>query len=85
MEIESSSLPEGIVGQSYSFELQSDCGGDLWFLSNGNLPPGISLENDGDLVGTPVLAGVFVFTVGLEDSFNGELVFKGFSINVREP
>ena len=83
LEIETDALPDGTVGQFYAFELDSDCGGDFWFLRSGNLPPGIALEDDGDLVGTPTRRGEFIFTVGLEDLFTGELVFKGFVLTIN--
>ena len=82
--IETGSLPGGVVGQPYYFELAEDCGGDFWFLADGSLPPGISLDDDGVLAGRPSRAGEFFFTVGLED-FYGHQVVKGFSLTIREP
>jgi hypothetical protein len=77
-------LPDGVVGRAYYFELEEDCGGDIWFLADGSLPPGISLTGEGELVGTPSRAGEYFFTVGLED-FYGHQVVKGFSLDVRGP
>jgi hypothetical protein len=77
-------LPGAVVGVEYSFQLDSDCGGDVWFLDFGSLPPGIELQDDGDLRGTPIVAGTFIFTVGVFDFNDGDESFKGFSIEVTE-
>jgi hypothetical protein len=84
--IKTNSLPDGTVGAYYKVELDSDCssGREFWFLADGNLPPGISLRDDGEISGTPTTAGTFFFTVGLEDTFvGGGVVFKGFSLTVN--
>jgi hypothetical protein len=89
--IETEEIPDGVVGEDYETRLDSDCGGDSWFLEGGNLPPGIELRQDGDLLGTPTRAGIFDFTVGVVDTdgsnFNDNdyIAFKGFSMTVFEP
>lgn len=82
LEITTTSLPDAIVNKSYGIELDSHCGGDTWFLSHGGLPPGIALQSDGDLGGTPTVAGVFTFTVGVFDFDSGDEAFKGFTLTV---
>jgi hypothetical protein len=82
VKIETNALPPGIVGVEYRFNLDSKCGGDDWFIAEGLLPPGISLQSDGDLVGTPVVAGSFIFTVGIIDYFDYDEAFKGFQLTV---
>jgi len=77
-------LPDGVVGRPYFYELEEECGGDIWFLADGSLPPGISLTGDGVLVGTPSRSGEYFFTVGLDD-FYGRQVVKGFSLTIRDP
>lgn len=84
LEITTDALPPGVVGQAYEFELQSDCGGHLWLLSDGMLPPGIGLSSSGVLSGTPDEAGEFRFTVVLENS-SGDVVFKTFILRVSDP
>ena len=83
LEIKTRTLPDGIVGSLYRFELDSHCGGDVWFLESGTLPPGISVLDDGTLRGVPSQAGTFNFTIGLFD-FGGDRTFKGFSLTVIE-
>lgn len=42
--------------------------GQVWSISNGSLPPGISLDADnGILSGTPTTAGLYTFTVRITD------------------
>ncbi len=86
LEIDTFALLDGVVGQEYRDDLDADCGGDDWFLDSGTLPPGISLDTDGNLRGVPARAGIFDFTaVVVEyDDFGdeGEVAFGGFSIQV---
>ena len=76
------SLPDATLGVNYFFELNSNCGGDDWFLQTGTLPPGIGLQDDGRLKGVPTALGSFQFTVGVVDFDSGEVAFKGLSITV---
>lgn len=82
LKIQSNALPAGVVNVEYRFNLDSKCGGDDWFIADGNLPPGISLQSDGDLLGVPVAEGVYNFTVGVVDydSYDYDEAFKGFQI-----
>ena len=80
--IATSSLPNGSVGVVYSFALASDCGGDFWFVSNGNLPPGIGLQDNGILIGTATNAGVSLFTLGVVDEHSGDTAFKSFTLTI---
>jgi Putative Ig domain len=68
--IESVSLPTGYLRQPYRFPLQS-AGGITprkWHVTRGELPRGISLDEDGLLEGTPTVTGPFAFTVLVSDS-----------------
>jgi hypothetical protein len=87
LKIESTVLPPAFVGIEYRFNLDSKCGGDDWFISEGNLPPGISLQSDGDLLGVPVVAGTYIFTVGLieYDYYDYDEAYKGFQLVVTNP
>jgi hypothetical protein len=75
-------LPSATVGIRYDVPLTSNCGGDAWFLQTGTLPPGIGLEEDGELAGIPTLAGTYTFTVAVVDFPSGSAAFKGLSITV---
>jgi hypothetical protein len=75
-------LPDATVGIRYNVPLTSNCGGDLWFIQTGSLPPGIGLEDDGDLAGIPTLAGTYTFTVGVFDIPSGAPAYTGFALTV---
>lgn len=82
LKIKTEALPSGIVGVEYRFNLDSSCGGDSWFVSDGTLPPGIGLQSDGDFRGVPTVAGTYNFTIGLIDFRNGDQAFQGYQIVV---
>jgi len=75
-------LPDAMLGVRYNSSLSSNCGGDAWFLQAGTLPPGIGLQEDGDLAGVPTLSGIYTFTVGVFDFDSGAAAYKGLSIIV---
>mgnify|MGYP002153003359 CR=1 FL=1 len=78
--INTTSLPEATVGESYSHSLSAS-GGDgsfTWSKATGNLPSGLDLSAAGVISGTPVTAATSSFTVqvasaGLTDSKSFEL------------
>lgn len=93
--IRTESLPDGVVGQPYSFRLEHNCSPERdlmeWRVS-GNLPPGIMLSlldiqsSGGQLSGTPTLAGRFSFDVRLvAPALGGEILLESrtFSLVVR--
>jgi len=80
--IETGALPDGVVGAAYFVQLDSDCGGDQWFLDSGTLPPGIALSNGGKLSGAPLLPGLYTFTIGVVDYDDGDYAFRGFALTV---
>jgi hypothetical protein len=83
LSITTKSLPDGVVGTNYFSPLNSDCGGDVWFIQTGSLPPGIELQSNGDVQGIPTLEGDYLFTVGVFDFGSGETAYKGLSIRVQ--
>jgi hypothetical protein len=65
--IDTSTLPVGTVGASYSASLQASGGSGTyqWSVTAGQLPPGLSLGSSGALTGTPTTAGTFGFTASV--------------------
>lgn len=72
--LNSASLPNGLVGQAYDgFDLKAalqvtgDAGytgaGVTWSIVTGALPPGLVLNSNGTISGTPTVAGTSNFTV----------------------
>lgn len=84
LDITTSSLPGGTKGTAYS-ETVADTGGytpNIWSLSSGSLPAGLSLNaSTGAITGTPTATGTSDFTVEITDSF-GNSVTKPLSIVV---
>jgi hypothetical protein len=70
--------PPGTEGVGYSIRFHGDedpiCapGDDKWYATNGSVPPGLSLAENGVLSGTPTQAGTYSFWVELKlpDYFN---------------
>lgn len=89
LEVTTSQLPDGVEDQGYAFNLESECGGDVWGLTDGSsLPPGITLNEDGELRGTPSVPGTFFFTVEVIDFHQfdlTEVAFAGLSLTVFRP
>ena len=84
LQIDTGALADGVVGVFYDFGLHSDCGGDFWVLTDGNLPPGIGLLQAGELRGVPTTAGNFHFTLAVIDDDSGDTAFKGFALTVHD-
>jgi hypothetical protein len=93
--ITSTGLPQGTVGQpySYTFTASGGSGPYQWFLSAGQLPPGLSLSTSsfvsppgmfvsstGLLSGTPTTAGPNTFQIGLSDGYTS--AFRVFVLYV---
>ena len=81
-------LPAASVGIPYDAEVVADAYPDAtWSLSGGALPNGLSLVDDGDasgaahIVGTPLVAGAFRFTLACDNFANG-VERKEYSITV---
>ena len=68
--IDTTSLPGTYRRSTYSQRLQAH-GGALpyhWRVEKGDLPPGIKLEDDGTLHGSPEAIGEFRFTISVTDN-----------------
>ncbi len=84
------SIPDGRKGVVYMFNLQADSGCDssydsesfTWSMVSGDLPPGISLNSEGHIRGTPTLAGEFTLTVEAIHPSRDSSAQKGFSIAI---
>ena len=63
--ITTESLPGGTVGEPYTETILAATGDAsiTWSVSNGSLPAGLSLSENGKIIGTPTVDGTFNFTV----------------------
>jgi len=63
-------LPKAYLRQLYRLQLQAQGGiaPFKWEVTEGNLPPGITLSADGVLIGVPTAVGEYHFTVTVTDS-----------------
>lgn len=89
LNVVTSALPAGIVGQPYSAQLLS-IGGVApitWDLEDGGLPDGLTLTPTGLITGIPTTYGPALFSVNAEDSCNAgaQIEEKDLSINVASP
>jgi uncharacterized protein YjdB len=83
LSVATNTLASGVVGEAYGQTLAAN-GGDgtyTWRLTEGILPPGLSLgESTGEIGGTPLLSGTFTFTVGVASG--SQAASKELSIDV---
>lgn len=70
LQITTTTLPIGVVGELYRVTLQASGGtGSLTWSLIGSLPSGLTLDpSSGQINGSPTVAGLFNFTVAVEDS-----------------
>ena len=76
--------PPGVVGTPYTFKFVLKNGAapfEVW-LDAGDLAPGLKIESDGTMRGTPTAPGTFNFTVGASDCCG--LTQWGFTHKVRD-
>jgi hypothetical protein len=83
--IDTNSLPGTHPRAEYSEQLRAHGGAPpyQWKLESGNLPPGLSLDDDGTLHGTPTRTGEFHFTISAHDgSRPQQAVQREYTLNV---
>jgi hypothetical protein len=83
--METSSLPSGYTRGTYTFTLRAHGGIPRlhWKVEDGELPPGLKLEDDGRLHGAPEKPGEYRFTVSVtDDAKPRQAVEREFVLNV---
>lgn len=80
--ITTESLPGGTVGEPYTETILAATGDAsiTWSVSNGSLPAGLSLSEDGKITGTPTTAGTSTFTVEAENNAGSDS--EEYTINI---
>ncbi len=61
VDIKTSSLPNGVIGKSYTANLVANPSSSSWSVSGGIIPPGLTMSSDGTISGTPTVKGDFSF------------------------
>ncbi len=85
--ITTTSVPAGTGGANYSqfIDGSGGTGGLSWSIFNGNLPPGLALNNfTGEISGVPTTPGTYDFTAQVTDT-NSVSATQNFSIVVNSP
>ncbi|TVR58370.1 MAG: hypothetical protein EA422_16195 [Gemmatimonadales bacterium] len=84
--ISTSSLPEGMVGESYGATMEASGGSTpySWSLASGSLPAGLSLSTGGVISGTPTTAGSRTFTVRVTGA-NDLSSTRQFTLQISAP
>jgi large repetitive protein len=74
----------GVIGISYKFLLVASGGVKpyTWTISDGALPPGLSLNTDGVIQGTPTETGTFNFTAKVTDSQSPTQAFNTLKTSI---
>ncbi len=83
--IDTTSLPGTYPKADYSVQLHAHGGAPpyQWKVESGDLPPGLILDDDGALHGTPRRAGEFHFTISARDgSRPQQAIQREYSLNV---
>ncbi len=77
--------PPGVVGTPYSFVFQPQDGAPPYgfWIDAGEIPPGLKMEGDGTLHGTPTAPGTFSFTVGGSQCCGPDSQM-GFTLTIRD-
>jgi hypothetical protein len=78
------SLPDGMIGAPYAFQLEAASGVApyVWSVVQGTLPDGVGLLDDGALEGTPTAEGTFAFDVHVRDA-SGSVAAATLSIVIH--
>jgi sugar lactone lactonase YvrE len=83
LNITTTTLDDGVVGVSYSDLITVDNlqGGEVYSISSGSLPPGLSINSSsGYITGTPGQSGTFNFDVTVENAGSSDTAFLTITV-----
>jgi len=83
LQITNATLSRGQQGNIYSevFDANGGTSPYKWNISAGSTPPGVTMNKDGVLVGTPERTGIFSFTVSVTDA-DSNTSARDFNVSV---
>lgn len=80
----SSNLPNGVLGQFYSVDVDASGGDGGYIFTQSGLPGGLDIDDDtGVISGTPVATGTFNVDITVEDTA-GEMATREYTLTVTE-
>lgn len=84
--IETTSLPDGVVGEPYSQILKGSGGSPPyhWDITTGRVPDGLSFSDAGVISGTPTKPGEVAFQARVTDQ-SGQVITVSLSIDINPP
>lgn len=84
LSMQTTALGIGIVSSLYGEQIKMQGGtAPYHFIADGNLPPGLALSADGNVSGTPTMAGSFTFSVvGSDSAASAQSVTRSFTVPV---
>ncbi|MCA9551998.1 MAG: hypothetical protein KC933_18305 [Myxococcales bacterium] len=84
--ITTESLAPGLVGERYELRLEAQDGEApySWSVASGTVAPGLTLQDDGLLFGTPTTAGEYALGVKVTDA-RGNTDERGYTVLIVEP
>lgn len=86
--VTTTTLPDGTAGTAYSATVAaSGRPAPTFAVTNGTLPPGLTLDSTGGITGTPTSAGTFAFTVTASSVVSGipSTAQQSLSITIAAP
>lgn len=83
--VRTTSLMDGEVGEPYIQTLSAANGSGTynWTVTNGNLPPGLTMDSAGNITGNPNADGPYNFTVTVTDTDDGATASKELSVTIH--
>ncbi len=78
-----SPLPDGIVGIPYSVVIEALLPVTNWRIAKGALPAGTAIDNNGNISGTPTVAGTVSFTVSVQDASTQATYTMDYAITIQ--
>jgi len=86
LSVDTTSLADGVVGESYSQTLKGSGGSPPyhWDIMTGRVPEGLSFSNSGVISGTPTTPGEVAFQARITDQ-SGQVITVSLSIDINPP
>ncbi len=81
--VTTSPLPNGNLNLAYATGIQTVAPFTGWTISKGALPPGLGIDNNGNITGTPTAVGNFGFEITGQDVSSFIVYTQGYSLKIN--